>query len=233
MTKLEEENPALGWRAIRIGLDRPGLLRLQLRAMLKAGAGRQLRIMFPMVAATSEFLAARELVEREVAFLRGHGYELPAQLQLGVMVEVPSLLWQLDELCPLVDFLSVGSNDLMQYLFAVDRDNKRVAKRYDSLSAPFLRALQLIADTAARHGKPVTLCGEMGGRTAEALVLAAIGYRGLSMAPSSIGPVKAAILATELGPFRDYVLDRVTDGLESEAIRADIRAFADKHRIPL
>jgi phosphotransferase system enzyme I (PtsP) len=125
MAKMEEENPALGWRAIRIGLDRPGLLRMQLRAMLRAGAGRNMRIMFPMVTTTEEFCQAKAVALREQEFLRQHGYELPTDLKLGVMVEVPALLWQLDEICAMADFLSVGSNDLTQYLFAADRVNNR------------------------------------------------------------------------------------------------------------
>ena len=135
MARPDEQNPALGWRAIRIGLDRPGLLRSQLRALLKAGAGRPMKIMFPMIAVAAEFDAAKALVGREMDHLGRHGYPLPASVQLGAMVEVPSLLWELDELAQRVDFLSVGSNDLLQYLFAVDRDNKRVASRFDPLGA--------------------------------------------------------------------------------------------------
>ncbi|MGE3245799.1 MAG: phosphoenolpyruvate--protein phosphotransferase, partial [Beijerinckiaceae bacterium] len=161
MALYEEENPALGWRAIRLGLDRPALLRVQLRAMLRAGAGRELRIMFPMVANTAEFVAAKELVQREINHLEMHGHELPRDLQLGVMLEVPSLLWQLDEILAETDFLSIGSNDLMQYLFAADRDNRRVSNRYDPLSAPGLRVLKHIADKAHASHTPVTLCGEM------------------------------------------------------------------------
>ena len=127
----EEENPALGWRAIRIGLDKPALLRTQLRAMLRAGAGRRLRIMLPMVSSVEEIVAARALLDREMNFADACGRRRPAALELGVMVEVPSLLWQLDEVAARVDFLSVGSNDLMQYLYAADRDNKRVADRFD------------------------------------------------------------------------------------------------------
>ncbi len=134
MAKLEEENPALGWRAIRIGLDRPALLRMQLRALLKAAEGRPLKIMFPMVATVHEFTQARAIVDREKAHLARHGYKLPQPCELGAMVEVPSLLFQIDEIAREADFLSVGSNDLMQFLFAVDRENRRVADRFDPLS---------------------------------------------------------------------------------------------------
>ena len=143
MMKVEEENPALGWRAIRIGLDRPALLRSQLRGLLRAGSGREMRIMFPMIATLEEFETAKSFVENELVHLRQHGRAPPSDLKLGIMVEVPSVLWQLDEICRRVDFLSVGSNDLVQYLYAADRDNKRVATRFDPLSAPVLHALKL------------------------------------------------------------------------------------------
>ena len=233
MAKLEEENPALGWRAIRIGLDRPGLLRLQLRAMLRAGAGRDLRIMFPMVATAAEFDEAKKVVEREIAHLNRHGYGLPTRLELGVMVEVPSLLFQLDEICARVDFLSVGSNDLMQYLYAVDRDNKRVANRFDVLSAPALRVLRCIADKATASGTSLTLCGEMGGKPLEALALLAIGFRGLSMSPSGIGPVKAMILATPLHETTAFVAHLLDQTSGAHSLREDLRAFAEARGIPL
>lgn len=164
MAKLEEENPALGWRAIRIGLDRPALLRMQLRALLKAAEGRPLKIMFPMVATVHEFVQAREIVDREKAHLARHGYRLPQPCELGAMVEVPSLLFQIDEIAHEADFLSVGSNDLIQFLFAVDRENRRVADRFDPLSVAALRAFRLIAERANAAGCPVTVCGEIGGR---------------------------------------------------------------------
>jgi len=233
MAKVQEENPALGWRAIRIGLDRPGLLRMQLRAMLRAGAGRDMRIMFPMVATTAEFAEAKRVVEREMTFLARHDYETPRDLKLGVMLEVPSLLWQLDEISAQADFLSVGSNDLMQYLFAVDRDNKRVSGRFDTLSPPNLRALKSIVDVASRHHTPVTLCGEMGGKPLEAIALAAIGYRGLSMSPSAIGPVKAAILATDLAATRDFLQPMIDHPDDAVSIRHELRCFVEKNGVPL
>ena len=191
MDKVEEENPALGWRAIRIGLDRPALLRSQIRAMLRAGGGRDLRIMFPMIAAIEEFRQAKTVVDQEIAYLARYNHrELPADVKLGIMLEVPSLLWQLDEICTTVDFVSVGSNDLLQYMFAADRENTRVSTRFDTLSPPVLRALKLVADKTRAHGTPLTLCGEMGGKPLEAIVLIALGFRGLSMSPAAIGPVK-------------------------------------------
>src|SRR3954468_18413431 len=141
MRSVEEENPSLGWGAIRLGPDRPGLLRSQLRALLRGAGGRELKIMFPMIATVEEFDEAKSLVERELTHLRRHGHKLPERVEIGTMFEVPSLLYQLDELLERVDFLSVGSNDLLQFFYATDRSNMRVADRFDALSAPMLRAL--------------------------------------------------------------------------------------------
>ena len=232
MPRLEEENPALGWRAIRIGLDRPALLRSQLRAMLRAGAGRELRIMFPMVATLGEFRDAKAIAVREAEWLTRHGHELPSDLKLGVMVEVPSLMWQLDEIAEAADFLSVGSNDLAQYIFAADRDNKRVSARFDVLSVPMLRALATIARVGAQHGKPVTLCGEMGGKPLEALALIGLGYRGLSMAPSSIGPVKAMVLATDVAALSQFVATLLEEGDVDAPVRDRLQAYAEEHGLP-
>jgi phosphotransferase system enzyme I (PtsP) len=232
MTKLEEENPALGWRAIRIGLDRPALLRLQLRALLRAAAGRDLRIMFPMVATCAEFDAAKKIVGRELEYLTKHGYGTPAALELGVMVEVPSLLFELDAICAKADFLSVGSNDLTQYLFAADRDNKRVADRFDVLSAPALRALGTIAAAGHAAGKPVTLCGEMGGKPLEALALAAIGYRSLSMSPASIGPVKATLIAADLAETEAFLTPLVDAHDGAHSLRAQLRDYVERSGVP-
>jgi phosphotransferase system enzyme I (PtsP) len=233
MRTYEEENPALGWRALRIGLDRPGLLRMQLRSLLLAGAGRDLRIMFPMVTMVSEFDEAKAIVEREVAHLLRHKHEPPKSLRLGVMIEVPALLWQLDEMLERVDFLSVGSNDLVQYLTAADRDNRRVANRFDALSAPVLRALASVPKKARAYGKPVTLCGEMGGRPLEALTLIALGYRGLSMSATSVGPVKAAILAVDAGDFTQYVETLLEERSGAASLREKLRAYADAKGVPL
>jgi phosphotransferase system enzyme I (PtsP) len=233
MQTYEEENPALGWRAIRIGLDRPGLLRTQLRALLRAGAGRRLRIMFPMITMVSEFDAAKVLVEREIAHLSRHNYDLPTDVKLGVMIEVPALLWQLDELLERVDFVSVGSNDLVQYLTAADRDNRRVSERFDVLCAPVLRALGMIAQKGAAAGTSVTLCGEIGGRPLEAMALIGIGYRGLSMSPASIGPVKAAILAMDAGEVAALVQDLIAQKDGAPSLRGQLRAYAEGKGVPL
>src|SRR5690348_5798451 len=194
LRNIEEENPALGWRAIRLGLDRPGLLRSQVRALLRAAGGRGLRLMFPMIAVVDEFDRAKSLVEVELTHLRRHGHELPERVEIGTMVEVPALLFQLDELLDRVDFLSVGSNDLMQFLYAADRGNVRVSERFDPLSMPVMRVLKDIVERAEKHGKPVGLCGELASKPIGALALAILGYRSLSLSPSSVGPVKAMLL---------------------------------------
>ena len=150
--------------------------------------------MFPMVAMVDEFDQAKAMVENELTHLRRHGHGLPERVEVGVMLEVPSLLFQLDELLPRVDFLSVGSNDLVQFLYAADRGNPRVAERFDVLSAPVLRALRDIADKGRKHRKPVTLCGELASKPIGALALVALGYRALSLTPSAMGPVKAMLL---------------------------------------
>ncbi|MFY9831147.1 MAG: phosphoenolpyruvate--protein phosphotransferase [Methylocystis sp.] len=233
MAKIDEENPALGWRAIRIGLDRPGLLRLQLRAMLKASAGRDLRIMFPMIANVAEFDLAKAITLREMELIRRHDHGMPTKLELGAMVEVPALLWELDQIAERADFLSVGSNDLVQYLYAADRDNTRVSKRYDNLSTPVLRALKSIVDAGDRAGTPVTLCGEMGGRPLEALALLAIGYRSLSMSPASIGPVKAMILGLDLEQARLFLGSLMAGDEGRHSLREHLRQYATANGVPL
>jgi phosphotransferase system enzyme I (PtsP) len=198
--------------------------------MLKAAGGREMRIMFPMIATVDEFSRARAIVMREHAHLERHGYELPSALKLGVMVEVPSLLFQLDEIAHEADFMSVGSNDLMQFLFAADRENPQLADRFDPLHPACLRALASVAEAGRRAGIPVTLCGELGGRPLEAMALLAIGYRGLSMSPASIGPVKAMLLSLDLAALGETV-GPLLNG--SDSIRPALHTFAQKHAVPL
>src|ERR1700730_4231413 len=226
MRNVEEENPALGWRAIRLGLDRPGLLRTQLRALLRAAGTRALKIMSPMIATVDEFDQAKELVERELTHLRRHGHKLPDEVEVGSMVEVPSLLYQLDELLERVDFLSVGSNDLVQFLYAVDRGNPRGSGRFDPLSAPVLRALTDIADKCHEHKKPVTLCGDLASLPIGALALAAIGYRSLSLTPSAIGPVKAMLLDLDCRQAAAFLVPLIEKSTRGVPIRAQLEKFA-------
>jgi phosphotransferase system, enzyme I, PtsP len=231
MRSVEERNPALGWRALRIALDRPGLLRAQMRGMLKAAAGRDLNVMFPMVATVDEFLRAKAIVEREQAHLRRHGHEMPARLSLGVMIEIPSLLFQLDELAAVADFVSVGSNDLMQYLFAADRQNRLVANRFDPLAVGNLRALKLIAERAAAQGCPAGVCGEIGGKPLEAMALIGLGYRRLSMSAASIGPVKAMILDLDANGVAAFLDRELAASGMSESLRPALTRFAEQHGI--
>ena len=233
MRATAEENPALGWRAIRLGLDRPGLLRTQLRALMHATAGRQLRVMIPMVTEVSEVRQTRDLLAREIAHFRKHGHQEPEQIQLGAMVEVPSLLFQLDELMEVVDFISVGSNDLMQFMMASDRGNTRVADRFQPLSRPFLRALREIVDKARIAGVPVTLCGEIAGRPITAMALIGLGYRSLSMSPAAIGPVKAMALGLDAGKLTQRLMPLVESTEPADMVQAELKAFADAEGVPL
>jgi phosphotransferase system enzyme I (PtsP) len=226
MRNVEEENPALGWRAIRLGLDRPGLLRSQVRALLRAAGGRELKLMFPMIATVEEFDKAKTLVEAELTHLRRHGHALPERADIGTMLEVPSLLFQLDELLERVDFLSVGSNDLMQFLYAADRGNMRVSERFDPLSAPVLRALKDIADKARKHGKPVALCGELASQPIGALALAIVGYRALSLSPSAVGPIKALLLDLDCKKGEAAILPALAQPVGSVSIRHTLEGFA-------
>jgi len=230
---VSEENPAMGWRAIRLGLDRPALLRTQIRALLQAAAGRELRLMFPMVTEVGEFREARSLVDREIRLSRRHGRALPETIRLGVMLEVPALVYALPELVGEVDFISVGSNDLFQYFSATDRGNNRVAGRYDQLSVPFLRMLRQIVEAADAAHIPLSLCGEMAGRTITAMALLAIGFRIISMPPSAIGPVKEMIRALDLGRLRARLLPRLEPGAPETDVRTLLGVFADEMHVPL
>ncbi len=229
----EEENPALGWRAIRLSLDRPGLLRTQLRAMLKAAAGMELKLMVPMVTEVSEITAVRELLQKEVQRLSRFGHGLPRKLQFGAMLEVPALLWQLDELMAAVDFVSVGSNDLFQFSMAVDRGNARVSDRFDTLDKPFLRILRDIVRAGERNNTPVTLCGELAGKPISAMALLGIGFRSVSMSPASIGPVKAMLLGLDVGALSKAMHEALDDTTTPTSIRELLAHFAETHNIPL
>ncbi len=228
-----EENPALGWRAVRLALDRPGILRMQLRALLRASAGTELRLMFPMVAEIAEFRAARALINKEVGHLSRFGYDLPRKIQIGAMLEVPSLMWQLDELMVEADFVSVGSNDLFQFTMAADRGNARVSNRFDPLGRTFLRLLRQIVDAAETRNTPLTLCGEMAGRPLPAMALLGLGFRTISMAPAAIGPVKSMLLALDVGKLRDVMLPALDDVESTYTVREVLSDFADANGIPL
>lgn len=226
LRKVDEENPALGWRAVRIGLDRPALLRTQMRALLAAAKDRELKIMLPMVATIEEFEAARAMLNRERERMRRFNQSGPKQVHLGVMLEVPSLLFDLDRLFAAVDFISIGTNDLMQFTFAVDRDNALVSNRFDPLHPSFMRALAAVARRAIETGVPVSICGEMAGRPLEAMALLGLGFRSFSMSPSNIGPVKALIRALDVGDLGTLMQEKLQNGFDAAALRAALSAHA-------
>jgi len=229
----QEENPAMGWRALRLTLDRPALLRTQVRALLKAAGGRELKFMLPMVTHVEEIHQARQIIDREVRHLSRFAHHLPTRLKLGAMIEVPSLLWQLDELMQAVDFVSVGSNDLFQFVTATDRGNTRVADRFDPISVPFLRLLRQIVQAGKKHGTPVTICGELAGKPISAMALMGVGFRSVSMSPSAIGPVKAMVRELPMQDLTDWMEKALANNSSKTDIRAGLVEFAKDHDIPL
>ena len=225
----KEDNPALGWRAIRIALDRPALLRYQLRALITASAGTTLNVMFPMITNVAEFKKARSILDKELERHRKNKRPMPTDIKVGTMMEVPSLVWQLDHLLPLVDFISIGSNDLMQFFYASDRDNPKLNNRYDTIAPPALNMLKFIIEKCDHHNVPLTLCGEIGGEAIGALALIAIGFRRLSVAPAAIGPVKMMIRSLDLStiePFVDNLLSR-----SDQSVRHALEDFASANNI--
>ncbi|MEO1207132.1 MAG: phosphoenolpyruvate--protein phosphotransferase [Pseudomonadota bacterium] len=226
-----EENPAIGWRAIRMSLDREGLFRMQVRAFLRACAGDSLNLMIPMVTTSAEMDLARAVIDKEIDRAKQKGGELPAEIKVGAMLEVPNLLFELEEFLPRVDFISVGSNDLMQFLLAADRTNSRVGNRYDVLSPGPLRALQTVNDACERHDVPLTICGEMAGSPIEALALVGLGFRSLSMGAGSIGPVKSMVLTSNTAAITEAMENWLATGVLD--IRAELAAFAKSNSIEI
>ncbi len=222
----EDENPAMGWRALRLALGRSGLMKVQARALLEASAGRTLSVMFPMISEPWEFAEARALVEAQRARLVAAGKPVPTDVLYGAMIEVPALIEQLDLLLPMTDFVSVGTNDLTQFLFAADRANPRLADRYDWLSPAILRVIRRIVCAAAGHDVPVTVCGEMGGRPLEALALIALGVERLSITPAGIGPIKAMIRSATLEPISDALQEWLAE--PGVNIRAELSSAATR-----
>ena len=226
-----EENPALGWRAIRIALDRPALLRYQVRALLTASAGRTLRILLPMVSDVDEFNRGRALVDRELERARLLNLVRPTQVLVGAMLEVPALAFMLPQLMRSADFVSIGSNDLLSLAFAVDRTNPRVAKRYDNLNPASLTLIRLIVNSAAENSGDLSLCGEMAGRPLDAMALLGLGIRTLSMQPGQIGPIKMMIRSMHLGEVTAFV-DRLCGRID-HSLRTRLFAFAAERGIVL
>lgn len=227
----DEANPALGWRAIRIAFDRPALLRYQVRALLKAAAGRELNIMFPMISNVTEFKMAREILNKEITRQKKRKSPLPENIRVGTMLEVPALIWQLDNLLPLVDFISIGSNDLLQFFFACDRENPKLAGRYDPISPPALSMLKFIVDKCNDYEVPITLCGEIGGKPVTALALLAIGFRRLSIAPAAVGPIKMMIRSLDLAGVEAYMAGLLSRS--DHSLRGLLTAFAKDHGIKI
>ncbi len=231
MEAQREDNPALGWRAVRMGLDRPALLRMQLRALISAARGQELYIMFPLIASVDEFRQARAHVDHELAWAERRGRTPPASIRVGAMIEAPSLIWHLDALLPMTDFVSVGTNDLLQYLFAADRGNARVSDRYDPLSPPALRVLKTICDACAETGTPVSVCGELAGRPLEAFALIALGFERLSVPPAGVGPVKRMILSADREAARRSMAGFLKG--TSGSVRNEIETLARKLNVAL
>jgi phosphotransferase system, enzyme I, PtsP len=224
-----DENPAMGWRALRLALEREGLLKVQARALLEAAAGRSLHVMFPMVSEPWEFDAAKAVFDDQYAFLRQRKKLLPETIHFGAMLEVPALAEVLDLLVPRLSFLSVGTNDLTQFLFAADRANPKLAERYDWLSPSILRFMKRISQATVGTGVALGVCGEMGGRRLEALALLGLGYRRLSITPVSVGPIKELI--------RKVDLSEITEAMSAWLVapppdmRAALSAWATKRGI--
>ena len=211
MKRPDEPNPAMGWRAIRVGLDKPGVLKMQVQALMRAARGRPLTVMFPFVAEFDEFRQARAHVLEEWEREKSRGHQMPATLEIGAMLETPSLAYAPRGFFEMTDFVSIGGNDLKQFFFAADRENEQVRRRYDTLNASFLSFIGHIAARCAETGTALSFCGEDAGRPVEALCLAAMGLRTLSMRPAAIGPVKHLIRRvslTELRGVMDAELDR-------------------------
>jgi phosphotransferase system enzyme I (PtsP) len=198
----QAENPAMGWRALRLSLERSTLMKAQARALIEASAGKVLRVMFPMISEPWEYEEARALFEEQVEWARKGHRKLPTRIEFGAMLEVPSLAETLDQLLPRVDFLSIGTNDLTQFLFAADRSEPRLAQRYDWLSPAILRFLKRVLDAARAAGVPARICGEMAGRPLEAMALIGIGAENFSITPAGVGPVKAMVRSLDSAALR-------------------------------
>jgi phosphotransferase system enzyme I (PtsP) len=227
----EAENPAMGWRALRLSLDRSTLMKAQARALIEASAGRVLRVMFPMISEPWEYEEARALIEEQLEWARKSKRKLPSRVEFGAMLEVPSLAEMLDQLLPRVDFLSIGTNDLTQFLFAADRADPRLAERYDWLSPAILRFLKRVLDAAREANVPVRLCGEMGGRPLEAMALIGIGAENFSITPAAVGPIKAMVRSLDAGAVRqrlDQLLKRPPRNL-----RKALADWARRHSVAI
>ena len=223
MKPQDEPNPAMGWRAIRVGLDKPGVLRMQLQALIRAANGRPLSVMFPFVACQEEFTAARTVLRNEIARETQLGHTVPVSVEVGAMLETPSLAFAPQAFFDTTDFVSIGGNDLKQFFFAADRENERVRRRYDTLDVSFLTFLGQIIARCKASGTPLSFCGEDAGRPIEALTFAALGLTSLSMRPASIGPVKSLIRRADLTRLKAVIDEAIAAGVQS--VRPAVTAY--------
>ncbi len=224
-----EDNPAMGWRALRISLDRPAMLRQQARALIRAAAGRELAVMFPMITLVEEFRVAKSIVEEEATLEQAAGRATPTEIKVGAMLEVPSLLLQLPDLLAVADFVAIGSNDLLQFLFASDRSNSRMATRFDPLSPVVLTLIRDIVERCDSAGVPVSLCGEMAARPLEALALIGVGLRRLSVSPAKVGPLKTMIRTLHRDDLAHYL--KVVCARSSASVRTSLMAYVRDHGV--
>ena len=226
-----EENPAMGWRATRVAMDRPALVRVQLRALLRAAAGRKLSLMFPLITTLEEFTQSRDMLFAERDRLESFGHKTPEKIEIGAMLEVPALVFQLDQLLPHLDFLSVGTNDLMQFFFAADRGNPQTSDRYDFLSLSAMRLLAQVREICDAHNVPVSICGELGGRPLEAMALLGLGFRRFSLPSASIGPVKRTVRSVNSHRLAAAVADAMKKNRSD--LRPLMRQIADAQGVRL
>ena len=226
-----DENPAMGWRALRLALERGALLKIQARSLIEASAGRQLNVMFPMVSEPWEFDAAKKVFEEQIQYVRGQKKQLPVSVRYGAMLEVPALAEVLDLMIPRVQFLSVGTNDLTQFLFAADRANPKLAERYDWLSPSIIRFLRRISMGMVGHNVDLAVCGEMGGRRLEALALMGIGYRRLSITPAGVGPIKELVRQVDLSEITEAMNGWLANS--DINLRQELQAWATERNIEI
>ncbi len=223
MRNVSEPNPALGWRAIRVGLDKPGVLRMQLQALLRGANGRPLSIMFPFISLSDEFYTARKEIDKVLEREKRLGHPVPERIEVGAMLETPALAYAPDAFFRDADFISIGGNDLKQFFFAADRENELVRRRYDILNSSYLKFLSFIVKRCKECNTSLSYCGEDAGRPFEALCLAAIGITKLSMRAASIGPVKHLIRQTDLGALKHLIEHTCAQGRSD--LRPEVRAF--------
>ncbi len=226
-----EANPAIGWRSIRITLDRRAILRQQIRAFLLSAAGKELNVMFPMISDLAEFEDAKETLLIELEKDKSRGLPVPKKVNIGLMIEVPSVVFQLDDILPRADFVSVGTNDLAQFIFACDRGNPKLSERYDVLSAPFLNVMKTIVDKADDAGVYCSVCGEMASNPIEALALIGLGYRNLSSSGASFGRIKSMVRSVNTEEIADYM--KLLLKSTRNTLRPQLIAYAYDHGIEI